>query len=71
MPMVILSGYPCSGKTTRAEELKTFLETSHGIKVHIINDHGENIARSQLYSGMLFYYRPEINCSRDYLQAKL
>lgn len=37
MPLIILTGVPCSGKTTRAHELQQFFE-EHGKQVHIISE---------------------------------
>ena len=57
MPMLIITGYPCSGKTTRANELKTFFESERGLRAHIIIYHNESVVRNDLYSGMFAYYR--------------
>ncbi|XP_074661671.1 protein KTI12 homolog [Tubulanus polymorphus] len=46
MPFVMMCGFPCSGKTTRAEQLKRFIEENRsGVRVHIIteSDLGKNI----------------------------
>lgn len=43
MPIIIVSGYPCSGKTTRVKELKEYF-LNKGKKVEIIS---ENIATSK------------------------
>lgn len=37
MPLIIISGYPCSGKTTRTKELKTYFEGRNKI-VTIVSD---------------------------------
>ncbi|XP_058799111.1 protein KTI12 homolog [Phymastichus coffea] len=37
MPLIIMTGTPCSGKTTRANELKNYFET-RGKKVEIISE---------------------------------
>lgn len=37
MPCIIISGIPCSGKTTRSIELKAFFEAL-GIEVHIVSE---------------------------------
>ncbi|XP_077328547.1 protein KTI12 homolog isoform X1 [Lithobates pipiens] len=39
MPLVVLCGFPCSGKSQRALELKKHLEQTGGRKVYIIGDH--------------------------------
>lgn len=36
MPLIIMTGIPCSGKTTRTNELKNFFETKKNKKVQII-----------------------------------
>ncbi|CAB1458904.1 unnamed protein product [Pleuronectes platessa] len=38
MPLVVMCGFPCSGKTRRAEELKVHFEQSSKAKVHIVGD---------------------------------
>jgi protein KTI12 len=58
MPLVMLSGLPSSGKTTRALQLQKALEdkiesSSQKMKIHVINDDSLNINR-QVYEGVLF-----------------
>ncbi|XP_051915951.1 protein KTI12 homolog isoform X2 [Hippocampus zosterae] len=38
MPLIVMCGYPCSGKTRRAEELKGYFEQNTDRKVHIVGD---------------------------------
>jgi protein KTI12 len=43
MPLIIMSGFPCSGKTRRAEEIKKFFEErckaeNKKLRIHIVND---------------------------------
>lgn len=38
MPLIIITGIPSSGKSTRTAELKIFLEKEHGKKVEIIDE---------------------------------
>ncbi|XP_041966284.1 protein KTI12 homolog [Alosa sapidissima] len=38
MPLIIMCGYPCSGKSKRAEELRQYFTQHKDRKVHIIND---------------------------------
>ncbi len=54
MPCVLLCGFPCSGKTTRANQLKTFLIETSGKVVHVINDDDLKIDKNQVYSGENF-----------------
>ncbi|EFA08254.2 protein KTI12 homolog isoform X1 [Tribolium castaneum] len=37
MPLIVVTGVPCSGKTTRSTELKQFFE-SHGKEVHVVSE---------------------------------
>jgi len=64
MPLVILSGLPTSGKTTRAQELKTFFETrlvaqaqdesstvkSKDYRIHVVNDESLNLNKHTSYN---------------------
>ncbi|XP_076156089.1 protein KTI12 homolog [Alosa pseudoharengus] len=38
MPLIIMCGYPCSGKSKRAEELRQYFTQHTDRKVHIIDD---------------------------------
>lgn len=38
MPLVLISGFPSSGKTKRAREIKDFLEGEKGKKVTIVSE---------------------------------
>lgn len=38
MPLVILTGNPCCGKSRRSEEIREFLSTAKGKEVHVISD---------------------------------
>lgn len=50
MPLVVICGIPCSGKTRHAQLLeKHFLES--GKKVHLINEESLHIAKSDGYKG--------------------
>lgn len=59
MPLIIVSGYPSSGKTTRSNELKKALEdrihqnidNTKDYRVIIINDESLNIEK-ETYRGM-------------------
>ena len=49
MPLIVMCGLPCSGKTTRAKELeKFFLEKD--LKVHVIGDHCLGIDKNEVYA---------------------
>jgi len=45
-----MSGYPCSGKTKRAEELKNYLENSRGKIVHLASDENLSLERNTVYA---------------------
>ncbi len=38
MPLVMMCGLPCSGKTRRAKELLDYIKAHHGTEVHLIQD---------------------------------
>ena len=51
MPLLVLCGYPCSGKSTRAEQIKKYFETERQIKSLIISEHNRDLHRNELYNG--------------------
>lgn len=53
MPLIIMCGYPCSGKTRRAKELKTYFEHNSDRKVHIVGDEALDVQRNCVYAGKL------------------
>lgn len=65
MAMITFSGYPCSGKSTRAIELKTFLQhklqsAGSSMKIIVIND--ESLALSKTsYDGTSSQMRLQYN----------
>uniref|UniRef100_A0A3P8TMC9 Protein KTI12 homolog n=1 Tax=Amphiprion percula TaxID=161767 RepID=A0A3P8TMC9_AMPPE len=50
MPLIVMCGYPCSGKTSRAEELKGYFEESSQRKVHIVGDKGLDVEKNSVYA---------------------
>lgn len=50
MPLVLMCGYPCSGKSKRAEELKSYLENSKGKTVHMAGDESIDLERNVVYA---------------------
>lgn len=52
MPLVVMCGYPSSGKSKRAEELKNHLENSRGKTVHLAGDETINLERNEVYAGI-------------------
>lgn len=53
MPLVVMCGYPCSGKSRRAKELKNHFEVSRGKTVHLAGDESLNLERNAVYSGII------------------
>lgn len=51
MPLVILCGFPASGKTTLATKLASFLKENTQLAVQIVNDEFLNIPNNEYYSG--------------------
>ncbi|KAK9768426.1 kti12, chromatin associated [Basidiobolus ranarum] len=50
MPLIIISGFPSSGKTTRALEIKKFLEEKSiqekkNLRIHLINDESLHVSK--------------------------
>lgn len=39
MPLILITGIPSSGKSTRALEIKSYFEDVHGRTVHLVNEH--------------------------------
>ena len=46
-----MCGYPCSGKSRRATELKEYFEQEHQLKVSLISDHSLGVDRNDVYDG--------------------
>lgn len=53
MPLVVMCGYPCSGKSKRAEELKSYFENSKRKTVHMTGDENIDLKRNVVYAGNL------------------
>lgn len=49
MPLIIMCGFPCSGKSKRAHELKNYLE-NRGKTVHLAGDDSNSLDRNGVYS---------------------
>ncbi|XP_067356579.1 protein KTI12 homolog [Channa argus] len=49
MPLIVMCGYPCSGKTRRADELKVYFEENTGRKVHVVGDGSVGVERNSVY----------------------
>ncbi|KAK7112614.1 protein KTI12 homolog [Littorina saxatilis] len=51
MPLVILCGFPASGKTTRAKELQAYLADNFAQRhIHMVSEHSLNVNKNELYS---------------------
>ena len=54
MPFVLFCGLPASGKTKRAEELKTYITEKYPDRnVNIVSDHNFGVNRNKVYAGIL------------------
>ncbi|XP_017261141.1 protein KTI12 homolog isoform X1 [Kryptolebias marmoratus] len=49
MPLIVMCGYPCSGKTRRAEELKEHFEKNSERQVHVVGDGALGVDRNSVY----------------------
>lgn len=54
MPLIVIAGFPSSGKTTRALELKKFFEQEFQSDVVLINEESFSIDKSEGYKGKIF-----------------
>ena len=50
-PLLVICGIPGSGKTTRATELKTYLEKTHEAEVEIVSEDSLKLDKNLSYSG--------------------
>ncbi|XP_064645697.1 protein KTI12 homolog [Lineus longissimus] len=50
MPFVVITGLPCSGKTTRTEQLKKYLTDQTERTVHLINDESVGCNKNDVYA---------------------
>lgn len=46
-----MCGYPCSGITRRAHELKEYFTQNTERKVHIVGDEDQGLDKNSVYSG--------------------
>ncbi len=53
MPLIMMCGLPCSGKTHRAEQIAAFIAASDlkAVPVHVVNDEFLNLERNEAYKG--------------------
>lgn len=50
MPLIIMCGYPCSGKTQRTNQLKLYLEQNTERKIHVVGDDSLALDRNAVYA---------------------
>ncbi|XP_034541374.1 protein KTI12 homolog isoform X2 [Notolabrus celidotus] len=50
MPLILMCGYPCSGKTRRTEELKVYFEGNTERKVHVVGDGALDVEKNCVYA---------------------
>uniref|UniRef100_A0A8C6TF99 Protein KTI12 homolog n=1 Tax=Neogobius melanostomus TaxID=47308 RepID=A0A8C6TF99_9GOBI len=50
MPLIIMCGYPCSGKTQRTNQLKLYLEQNSKRKIHVVGDDTLDLDRNAVYA---------------------
>ncbi|XP_020615469.1 protein KTI12 homolog [Orbicella faveolata] len=71
MPLVLMCGYPCSGKSKRAEELKSYLENSKGKTVHMAGDESIDLERNVVYAGNFNLFNYNVDKSEGHLLKKV
>ncbi|KAJ0029762.1 hypothetical protein NQD34_004759 [Periophthalmus magnuspinnatus] len=49
MPLLIMCGFPCSGKTQRTKQLKLYLEQNCERKIHVVGDEALGLDRNSVY----------------------
>jgi len=70
MPLIVMSGIPCSGKTLRAQQLRHYFEAK-GIAVHLINEESLLIVRDHGYKGTAALSLPTLDsCSHRVRDAR-
>ncbi|XP_008336125.1 protein KTI12 homolog, partial [Cynoglossus semilaevis] len=50
MPLIVMCGFPSSGKTRRAEELKVYFEQTSKLKVHIVGETSLAVDKNSVYA---------------------
>ncbi|XP_077452722.1 protein KTI12 homolog [Stigmatopora argus] len=50
MPLIVMCGYPCSGKTRRAKELKVHFEQTTERKVHVVAESLLTVEKNAVYA---------------------
>ncbi|XP_024911787.1 protein KTI12 homolog [Cynoglossus semilaevis] len=67
MPLIVMCGFPSSGKTRRAEELKVYFEQTSKLKVHIVGETSLAVDKNSVYVYCLTSHEQSStwNSSRD------
>lgn len=59
MPLVIIAGLPSTGKSTRANQIREFLQGVSKVKVHIVSENdiinNKELQKNNIFSGNLFF----------------
>ena len=50
MPLILLCGYPSSGKSQCVEKLKEYFSEKRGKKVHVVGDESVGVDRNAVYA---------------------
>ncbi len=50
MPLILLTGFPASGKSTRAQQLKEYFSSCAGKNVMVLSEN-DIVKNKQIYSG--------------------
>jgi hypothetical protein len=59
MPLIVICGPPCSGKTTRATEIKNYLE-QYKKPIFLINEEYLSLKKEESYKGISFNNSPRL-----------
>lgn len=51
MPLIVMCGFPSSGKTRRAHEIRDYFEKNTDRKVHVVGDATMGIEKNTVYAG--------------------
>ena len=49
MPLIIMVGVPCAGKTTRAKAIQSYLQEDCKMNVELLNEETLGISKSEYY----------------------
>ena len=53
MPLIVICGNPCCGKTTVANKLKEYFEKQKNLVVNLINEESLNVDKNECYKDSL------------------